>query len=234
MSSVQPMLELLTPDSTSAPPPASPVFDHNSLRALRPAGGFQLILADPNWRMQMYSTKGEGKAPQAHYDCAGVEDIAALPVGEVAARDAVLVLWAINPMLPQALAVMAAWGFTFKTSGAWLKRTTTGKHWQFGTGYILRGAHEPFLIGTRGEGVSPKSKSIRTILDAPLDHDDDPALIAPVRQHSRKPEQMIGLCHGLWGSESAGLRRLELFACTSRPGWVRWGDAHAEYDGGGG
>ena len=104
---------------------------------LRPYGGFDLIMADNPWRFDLYSAAGEAKAPQAHYDCMSLDDLAALPVEAVAAKDCLLWLWALNPMLPQALRIMDAWGFEFKTAGTWVKRTKHGKDC-FGTGYVLR------------------------------------------------------------------------------------------------
>lgn len=178
-----------------------------------PPGLYSLILADPPWRFATRSDKGLSKSPQAHYDCMSLDDIKALPVAEIAAPDCLLMMWATAPMLPQALEVMTAWGFAFKTMGAWAKQSKTGRKWAFGTGYILRSASEPFIIGTRG---NPKTatKSIRNLI------------VAPVREHSRKPdcartnlEQMI----------PTG-RRLEMFARESAEGWDAWGNETGKFD----
>jgi N6-adenosine-specific RNA methylase IME4 len=46
-----------------------------------------------------------------------LEDIKALPVAEWAAPDCILLLWATDPLLPRALEVIEAWGFSYKTVG---------------------------------------------------------------------------------------------------------------------
>lgn len=198
---------------------------------LRPFGGFGLIMADPPWRFDLHSTKGEAKAPQAHYNCMSLTDIAALPVEGIAASDCLLWLWAINPMLPQALDVMAAWGFTFKTAGTWCKRTKHGKD-AFGTGYVLRSSNEPFLIGTRG---APKTtKATRSTIPTYDDwfHADGcwPAgsitIEGRTRAHSQKPEECFAAAEGLMPDA----RRVELFSRTSRPGWTSWGDEAGKLD----
>ena len=70
-------------------------------------------------------------------------------MGDLAAPECTLWLWAANPLLDVACDVMKAWGFRFKTAGHWSKKTATGTR-AFGTGYILRCAEEPYLIGTIG------------------------------------------------------------------------------------
>lgn len=173
--------------------------------ALRPPGGFDLIMADPPWSFDNFSAKGERKNAKAHYSCMRLADIKAMPVEILAANDCVLWLWATNPMLPQAIETLAAWGFQFKTAGHWGKMTKNGKI-AFGTGYILRGAGEPFLIGTRG---SPRtSRSVRSLI------------LAPIREHSRKPDEAFEAAERLMPDA----RRIELFARQARPGWAAWGD----------
>lgn len=181
-----------------------PTYDQ--LRSARPPGGFSLIMADNPWSFKTWSAKGEAKSPQVHYSCTPLTWIKGLPVEEVAARDSVLWLWAINPMLPHALEVLDAWGFEFKTMGYWVKRTKHGKL-GFGTGHILRGAGEPFLIGTRGKPLWG-SKSVRSVIEGPL------------REHSRKPEEAYQAAAKLvpFGS------RLDLFTRTRREGWHAFGD----------
>ncbi len=171
---------------------------------IRPVGGFGLIMADPPWRYDMWSAKGEAKSPQAYYATMSLDEIKALPVEALAAENAMLWLWAVGPMLPQALEVMSAWGFLFKTQGQWVKTTKNGKQ-AFGTGYILRNAGEPFLIGTRG---APKTtKAVRSVF------------MGIAREHSRKPEEAFAAAERLMPD----VRRLELFSRQDRPGWVAWG-----------
>lgn len=175
-----------------------------------PPHSFDLIMADPPWRFDLRSAHGEAKSAQAHYQCMPLDPIKAMPVLDLAAPDCLLWLWATNPMLREGMQVLDAWGFTFKTAGTWVKTTKKGKI-AFGTGYILRSANEPFLIGTRGE---PKtSKSVRS------------AILGQVREHSRKPEEAYAEAEKLMPAA----RRLELFSRTNRPGWTVWGDEAGKF-----
>jgi N6-adenosine-specific RNA methylase IME4 len=192
------------------------IFGHGTVREwpfgrLEPQS-FSLLMADPPWRFLTRSDKGLGKSPDAHYRTMGLSDIASLPVADLATEDALLWLWCTAPMLDVQIDVMKRWGFTFKSSGVWVKTTPTGKL-AFGTGYLLRNCSEIYVIGTRG---SPEtvSKSVRS------------AILAPVREHSRKPEQAYENARALipYG------RAVELFSRTSRPGWSCWGDEAGKFD----
>lgn len=168
--------------------------------------GYDLIMADPPWRFNTYSDKGLERSPEAHYQCMTLEDIAAMPVPVLAADHSVLWLWATAPMIMQAFEVMKAWGFEYKTMGTWAKyNPETGKR-GFGTGYLMRSASEPFLIGTRG-----KPKTTRKARNL---------IVEPRREHSRKPE--AGYVEAEIMMPDA--RRLELFSRTNRPGWDVWGN----------
>lgn len=176
-----------------------------------PRNAFGAIVCDPPWRFSNYSKKGEEKNAVSHYDCMALEDIAALPVLDLAAKDCALVMWATAPMLPQAIAVMKAWGFTFKTAGSWAKRSKTGEKWAFGTGYVFRSAAEFFLVGTVGK-PKVKSRSIRNLI------------VAPVREHSRKPDDMHRNVEALFDGPY-----LEMFAREPRPGWYAWGNETTKF-----
>jgi N6-adenosine-specific RNA methylase IME4 len=180
------------------------------LRRLGNAGIYKAILADPPWAFATRSAAGQGKSASQHYAVQDLGWIKALPVKHIVAPDAALFLWATWPHLPQALEVMAAWGFDFKTGGAWAKRSKLGRTWAFGTGYIFRSASEPLLVGTRGE---PRwfSSSERNLW------------IAPLREHSRKPDEVRDMIL----RTTAG-PRLEMFARYAAPGFDRWGDEAPE------
>lgn len=170
------------------------------------AGGYDLIMADPAWSYKARSAKGLKKSAQTKYNCMSLAEIAALPVADLAARNCVLWLWATNPMLPMQLEVAKAWGFKYSTSGVWVKTTKRGKL-AFGTGHVLRGASEPFLICTRG---APKfAKNVRS------------AFLGERREHSRKPEEAYEHAMRL---VPGAQRRADLFARQVRPGWDGWGD----------
>lgn len=171
---------------------------------------FHFIMADPAWTYRMYSEAGEAKSPQAQYRTMTIDEIKRMPVLDLAAEDSLLWLWTVNPMIPQALQVMAAWGFEFKTAGTWLKTTKHGKI-NFGTGYILRGSNEPFLIGTRG---SPRTaKNVRS------------GFTGLIREHSRKPEEAYAAAERLMPNAN----RLDLFSRTTRKGWTAWGDEAGKF-----
>ncbi|WP_227439210.1 MT-A70 family methyltransferase [Methylobacterium sp. W2] len=177
-----------------------------------PPFGFDMLMVDPPWSFALRSDKGEAKSAQAQYACMTLDEIKALPVAQLARGDAFLWLWATNPMLPQALAVMAAWGFTFTTSGTWVKTTTGGKI-AFGTGYVLRCASEPFMIGKFGQPHA--GRSVRSVI------------MAPIREHSRKPDEAYAAAEALMPS---ALRRADLFSRESRPGWTAWGNETGHFD----
>jgi N6-adenosine-specific RNA methylase IME4 len=174
-------------------------------------GSFDFIMADFAWQQRFYSEKGHEKAPQHHYRTMSLEQGMALPVVDLAAPSCVLWMWAINPMLDKAFVLLKAWGFEFKTAGTWLKTTKNGKV-AFGTGYILRGSNEPFLIGTRG-----KPKTTRSVRSG---------FTGLVRRHSEKPEEAFVAAERLMPRAN----RLELFSRTNRPGWQSWGDEAGKFD----
>lgn len=176
------------------------------------AGGYSVITADPPWDFKTYSRKGRVKTPHVHYRCMNLGDIMALPVADLAAKDSVLFLWTTGPHARQAFDVLDAWGFTYKTQAVWAKQSSTGKKWAFGTGYIMRGAAEFLLVATKGK---PKalSKSVRNLI------------VAPVREHSRKPDVARDAFEALYPGPY-----LELFSRQSTPGWDAWGHETGKFD----
>jgi N6-adenosine-specific RNA methylase IME4 len=168
--------------------------------------GYGVIIADPPWRFVTWSETRQYKAPARHYAVMELDAIKSLPVADLAAPDCWLWLWATQAQLHQAIDVMECWGFDFKTSGAWAKQSRTGKKWAFGTGRLLRSAAEFFLIGTRGR-PKPESRSERNLI------------VAPVREHSRKPDQAYEMLERMFPARP----RCELFARSVRPGWDQWG-----------
>ena len=181
-----------------------------------PFGGLQpfaydFIMADPPWHMEMYSEAGEGKSPQAHYRTMTLDEIAVLPVADLAAHDCLLWLWGTTPLLPRQLEIMAAWGFTYSTNAVWAKRTKHGKR-HFGTGYGgFRGEHEHILVGRLGSPAQHfEDLAIRSIIEG------------EAREHSRKPEAAYAAAERLMPAA----RRASLFERVARPGWDGWGDQY--------
>jgi N6-adenosine-specific RNA methylase IME4 len=182
-----------------------------------PALSYDVIIADPATRFETWGVAGEGKSPQAQYDTMTWEELAALPVSQLARGDAILFLWACWPTLRQSMDLMDKWGFRYVTGGSWHKRTKHGKT-NFGTGYRLRSATEPFLIGTLGNPMT--AKNIRNIIDAAeIDSENF--------GHSRKPDDQYEMCELLC---PRALKFIELFSRKSRDGWDHWGLETGKYD----
>lgn len=178
-----------------------------------PIGQFGLILADPPWRFATFDGKSAVPTQAADpYDTMTLDDIKGLPLAFTGAADCVCVMWATAPLLPEAIDVLKAWGFTYKTAGSWAKQSSTGKKWAFGTGYVFRSAAEFYVVGMRG-APRIKSRSVRNLI------------VAPVREHSRKPDDMHENCEKLFDGPY-----LELFARESRSGWVTWGNQATKFD----
>jgi N6-adenosine-specific RNA methylase IME4 len=169
-----------------------------------PRSPFSVVYADPPWHWKTRSPKGDGRAPP--YQRMSLEQLWLLPVAQLAAPNCALFLWAIDSMLPEALSVISAWGFRYKTIAfTWAK---TGKNGGFpiGCGYWTRANPEMCLLGTRGH---PKRL-----------HRDVPQLVVASRhEHSRKPGVVAERIERLMGGPY-----VELFARGPRPGWTVWGD----------
>jgi len=104
-------------------------------------------------------------------------------------------------MLEEALEVMKAWGFQYKTNLVWVKD-------RFGLGFFVRGQHELLLVGVKGS-VHPPGESNRF----------SSVLKVPVKKHSEKPEEVYGLIENMYPNA----RKIELFARKIREGWEAWG-----------
>ncbi len=182
------------------------------------------ILADPPWAYEMRSAKGHAKSPEAQYQTMPLEAIKALPVNQLAGPHCLLFMWTTWPHLPQALEVMAAWGFSYSTGGAWVKRTNSGKA-AFGTGYVLRSATEPFLVGRLGSPETA-SRSERNLIEH-VDRNRVFDLISGLRrEHSRKPPEMRAMIERLLPRQHF----CELFAREAWDGHEVWGDQTDKFE----
>lgn len=168
---------------------------------------YPTIHADPPWDFQNRSKKGEGRNAKRHYSCMSIDELAALPIDFCAAGDCVLLMWATYPMFPQALQLLGRWGFTYKTMGfTWVKTNPKSGTFFKGLGYWSRANPEPCLLATRGR---PQRMS----------NNVDQLIVAPRRQHSRKPEETYGRIERLVAGPY-----LDLFSRQQRPGWDCWGN----------
>jgi N6-adenosine-specific RNA methylase IME4 len=180
-----------------------------------PRNHFGAIYADPPWSFRVWNKDtGHGRSAESHYGTMSMDDIAALPVADLAADDCALFMWACWPSLPDALAIIDAWGFTYKTCGFdWMKADARQVQLfdgdapvQVGMGYWTRANSEPCLLATRGK---PKR----------LNADVRMGIIEPRRQHSRKPDCVPARIERLVAGPY-----LELFARTHRLGWTVGGN----------
>src|SRR5215212_5081842 len=171
---------------------------------------FATILADPPWQF----TNKTGKiAPEhkrlARYGTMKLPDIKALPVSQISAPTAHLYLWCPNAMLPEGLAVMAAWGFSYKSNIVWHKIRKDGGPDGRGVGFYFRNVTELVLFGVRG-------KNARTLQPG---RSQVNFIASRKREHSRKPDEQYEIIEAC----SPG-GYLELFARGTRKGWATWGD----------
>ncbi|QBQ54948.1 MT-A70 family methyltransferase [Nitrosococcus wardiae] len=170
---------------------------------------YSILYADPPWSFKVWNRDtGSGRSAESHYRTMSLEQIKALPVNEIAEKNSVLFLWAVNPSLPEAIEVMTAWGFTYKTVGfTWVKETMSGKD-HVGMGYYTRANAELCLLATKGKPLSRQSRSVRQLIRA------------KVGRHSEKPAEVRDRIVELFGD----LPRLEMFAREKVSGWDSWGN----------
>lgn len=169
---------------------------------------YKVIYADPPWTFKCYSQKGEGRAPQKHYECMTKGDIQALPVQEIADEDCVLFLWVTFPCLEEGLELIKRWGFKYKTCAfSWAKKNKKSEGYFTGLGYWTRANVELCLLATKG---NPKriSKAVKQLV------------VSPLRDHSRKPDEVRERIVELMGD----VPRIELFARGQYDGWDVWGN----------
>lgn len=172
-----------------------------------PQKKYGVILADPEWRFEPRSREtGLDRAPDNHYATSPTDVIATRDVASIAARDCALFLWATAPMLPQAMLVMKAWGFEYKTHTVWVKERVGN---QKGLGYWFWGEHELLLLGTCGQVPAPAPGQQWISV-----------CHAPVAGHSAKPEVFFKMIEEYFPT----LPKIELNRRgLPRPGWDAWG-----------
>lgn len=178
---------------------------------------FKTVLADPPWRF----TNRTGKMAPEHkrlsrYGTMTTDEICQLPVAEVLDRTAHLYLWTPNALLPDALKVMSAWGFEYKTNLVWHKIRKDGGSDGRGVGFYFRNVTEMILFGVRGPSPRTLAAGRRQVN----------FMASRKREHSRKPDEQYHLIE----SCSPG-PYLEMFARGTRENWTYWGNqANDEYE----
>jgi N6-adenosine-specific RNA methylase IME4 len=205
--------------------PAAPTLHPAVLQPLPTIeNGFGVVMADVPWNYRSWvanENADSSRAAERHYRTMSLAEIEAMPVKEVVAKDAHLFFWVTMPFLFKAPAIMAAWGFKYSSSGfVWMKlKRSAGKaqlqmialselpkFLHIGMGHTTRKNVEICLLGRRGN-AKRLSKAVQE------------AIITPVREHSRKPDEAY---------ERAMLYAagpyLELFSREDREGWTTWGN----------
>jgi N6-adenosine-specific RNA methylase IME4 len=171
---------------------------------------FATILADPPWQ---FTNKTGKVAPEhkrlARYGTMKLDEIKALPVAKISAPTAHLYLWVPNAMLPDGLAVMNAWGFTYKSNIVWHKVRKDGGSDGRGVGFYFRNVTELILFGVRGKNARTLAAGRRQVN----------LLATRKREHSRKPDEQYDIIEGC----SPG-PFIELFARGTRKDWTTWGN----------
>jgi N6-adenosine-specific RNA methylase IME4 len=178
-----------------------------------PAGRYSIVYADPPWRYE--DPEAPNRRIENHYPTLALDaicaftDAAGRPVADLAAPDAVLFLWSPVPKLAEAMTVLDAWGFVYRTALFWEKDG-------LGMGHYVRQRYEALLIGRRGAFPVPAEP------DRP-----DAKIAAPRGRHSEKPAIVYEVIARMY----PGVARLELFARARRPGWDAWGNEVPAADG---
>lgn len=168
-----------------------------------PTQRYPVIYADPPWRYEF--AESESRAIENQYPTMTLDEIRALNVTDLATPDAILFLWATSPKLAEAMSVIDAWGFTYRSSAVWVKP-------QLGMGYYFRQQHEILLVATRGEMPAP----------APADRPRS-VVTADRLAHSAKPVEFAEAIERMYPA----LPKIELFCRAPRDGWAVWGNQSA-------
>lgn len=161
---------------------------------------YPVIYADPPWRYEHSET--ESRAIENQYPTMTLDDIKALPLGDIAFDDCVLFMWATSPKLDEAMQVLTAWGFSYRTCAVWDKQ-------KIGMGYYFRQQHELLLVAVRGSPITP----------APANR---PSSVFSFErgEHSAKPAEVYEMIEAMYPE----LPKLEMFCRSPRPGWGVWGN----------
>ena len=164
-----------------------------------PDGKYRVIYADPPWE---YNNSGFAMSAEQKYPTMPIEDICAMPVAEHTADNCVLFLWSTNPLLREAMDVIEAWGFEYKTNMVWIKKRHTA-------GFYVLGKHELILIAAKGS-MLPDNKPVSVI-----EGDNS--------KHSKKPLQFYDIIESMY-PRKGGEKYLELFQREAKEGWVGYGN----------
>lgn len=178
-------------------------------------GQFGTLLIDPPWR---FANRTGKMAPEhkrlRRYETMSFDEIAALPVGDLALPQSHLYLWCPNALLAEGLRIMAAWGFTYKTNIVWYKTRKDGGPDGRGVGFYFRNVTELLLFGIKGK-LRTRAAGRRQVN----------IIVTRKQEHSWKPDEQYHIIE-----ECSPAPYLELFARRRRPVWTCWGDQAETYE----
>ena len=161
-------------------------------------GEYDLIYCDPPWRYEHPTSLST--AIESHYPTMLLDEIKALKIPS--AENCLLFMWSTAPKLDEALGVMHAWQFNYRTCAVWDKQS-------IGLGYWFRGQHELLLVGMKGKVMTPDSKN---------------RFASVIRQkrgrHSEKPKCVYDMLNTMYPH----FHKIELFARNTAEGFDNWGN----------
>lgn len=178
---------------------------------------YSIIYADPPWEYRVWSKKGGRGTANSHYATQSIAYLQMLDIEHICADDAVLLMWATFPNLPEAICVGKTWGFVYKTIAfTWVKTNRRNRKLFVGMGHYTRANAEVVLLFTKGKPLKRFSKSVQQVL------------IAERKKHSEKPVEIRKRIEILFGD----VPRIELFArdndhplfTDNRGGWDVFGN----------
>lgn len=173
---------------------------------------YNIIYADPPWEYkQSGSIKNSRGMAKQHYKTMSTQDISKLPIRELCTDNALIFMWATFPNITEAIKLMQAWGFTYKTAAfVWVKKNKNGSNF-WGMGAYTRANAEVCLLG-----ISKKTKASEIVKS----HGVHQIIESIIEQHSKKPDIVRDKIIELVGD----LPRIELFARQHVDGWDCWGN----------
>jgi len=168
---------------------------------------YKIIYADCPWRYNDKLALQKEGASQ-HYPTLSIEELKNLNVGSIADKDCILFTWVTMPMLREGLALIEAWGFSYRTCGfCWIKTNPKANTIFKGIGRWVMGNAELCLLSVKG-------KPHRISMAIPQ------VVMSPRGKHSVKPDEVRKRIVQLMGD----IPRIELFARQKTEGWDAWGD----------
>ena len=173
---------------------------HETAEPIEGIGKFPVIYADPPWRYE--HSISDSRKIENQYPTMLLDDICNLEVSKISNNDCILFMWATNPKLEEAMRVINAWGFTYRTNMVWVKD-------KIGMGYYARQQHELLLIAAKGNlPTSDPGDRVSSVIYSDRD------------QHSKKPDRVYTIIEKMYPEYA----KVELFARSKREGWEAWGN----------